>query len=61
MGSAMPSRRKAKVLRIGPSSLCVIIPKDWAEGMGLEPGNDLEVVYNGHLEVRPLPKVEVVP
>ncbi len=57
----MPSSRRAKVLRIGPASLCVIIPRDWAQGMGVNPGDDVKVVYNGHIEVYLLGKAEAAP
>ncbi len=48
------NRRKAKVMRMGPSSLVVVIPKDWTRGMELQAGDEVEILYNGRLVVRPL-------
>ncbi len=44
--------RRAKVHRLGTVSLAVVIPKDWTRGMEIEAGNEVEIVYNEHLEIR---------
>ncbi len=46
------NRRNAKVLRIGPSSLAVVLPKDWTRGMDIDAGDEVEMVYNGRVSIR---------
>lgn len=47
----MPSSRHAKVWRSG-TGLVVVLPKDWTRGMGVEAGDLVNLVYNGHIEIR---------
>lgn len=42
------NRRRSKVYRAG-TGLVVVIPKDWAEGMDVEPGDELVMLYNGKI------------
>lgn len=48
------NKRRAKLYRHGPS-LVVTVPRDFVRGNGLQPGDDVEVLYNGILEIRILP------
>lgn len=54
----MPSARKARAYRQGPASIVVVIPIDWARGMKIEPGDELDLEYNGELVVRKAEGVE---
>ncbi|MEM0344169.1 MAG: AbrB/MazE/SpoVT family DNA-binding domain-containing protein [Thermoplasmata archaeon] len=42
-------------MRSGPS-LVVVLPVDWARGMGIQAGDSVEVVYDGIVKIRPLPR-----
>jgi antitoxin component of MazEF toxin-antitoxin module len=53
----MASERVAKVRRVGPASLAVVIPKDWCRGNEIEQGDLVVVRYNGEIRIRPLQKV----
>jgi antitoxin component of MazEF toxin-antitoxin module len=52
----MSSERVAKVRRVGPASLAVVIPKDWCRGNEIEQGDLVVVRYNGEIRIHPLPK-----
>jgi len=54
----MPSVFTRSILSIGDGGMCVSIPISWARYYGLKPGDKLEVIANGELTVRPLPKEE---
>ncbi len=47
MTVAMPNTRTAKVMRMGPSSIVVVLPRDWVRGNGIDPGEEVEVSYDG--------------
>ncbi len=55
----MSSERVAKVRRVGPASLAVVIPKDWCRGNEIEQGDLVVVRYNGEICIRPLQKGDV--
>lgn len=42
------NKRTTKPYRVG-NSLVVVIPKDWARGMEVEPGDQLVMLYNGKI------------
>ena len=56
----MSSERVAKVRRVGPASLAVVIPKDWCRGNEIEQGDLVVVRYDGEIRIRPLPKAGAV-
>ncbi len=43
--------RKVRVRRQG-SSLYMALPPDWVRGNGLEPGDELVILYDGQLRVK---------
>ncbi len=47
------NRRKSKVLRTGTSAT-VVLPKDWCRGENVEIGDEVEVLYDGELRIRPV-------
>jgi AbrB family looped-hinge helix DNA binding protein len=52
----MSSERVAKVRRVGPASLAVVIPKDWCRGNEIEQGDLVVVRYDGEVHIRPAKK-----
>ncbi len=48
------NKRRAKVVRLGRTSLAVIIPIDWTRGMEIEAGDEVEIVYNGSVQIHKL-------
>lgn len=48
----MVSERTAKVRRVGPASLAVVIPRDWCRGNRIGPGDLVLVSYNGEVHIR---------
>ena len=51
----MPSLYERSLIKFG-QGLAMTIPKAWADFHGLKPGDKLEVIANGKLTVRPMPK-----
>ncbi len=52
------NKRRAKVFRSG-SGLVLVIPRDWAEGMNVAAGDELELWYDGELLAKKIePKEE---
>lgn len=49
----MVAKRTARIYRLH-QSLGLVLPIDWARGMGIGKGDLVEVTYNGTLNVRPL-------
>jgi len=45
------NKRRVKPYRVG-TSLVIVIPKDWAAGMDVSPGDELEMFYDGEIRVR---------
>jgi len=50
----MPQIENRKILRIGKTSLGIILPKAWLRYYSLAAGNQVEVVSNGHVTINPL-------
>ena len=48
----MPSLRVRKIRRTG-DSLSVGLPPDWLRYNKLEPGDEVEVEYDGEIRIRP--------
>lgn len=55
--ATMVARRTARIYRLH-QSLGMVVPIDWARGMGIEKGDQVEIEYNGELRVRPMKKQE---
>jgi antitoxin component of MazEF toxin-antitoxin module len=49
----VPNLRRARPFRNG-SSLAVILPADWVRGNGVEPGDEVELAYDGIVRIRAL-------
>jgi len=54
------NRRRSKIFRSG-SGLVVVIPKDWAEGMDVSAGDEVQMAYDGKIEIAVLRKTKAVP
>jgi len=52
----MPQTENRKIIRIGKTSLGVILPKAWLRYFALEAGDNLEVVCNGKVTIKPTHK-----
>ena len=48
----MPHKNKRKIIRIGDTSLAVIIPKAWIRYNNLAYGDNLEIISNGKLIIQ---------
>jgi len=48
----MPSKRNAKVVRLG-KSLAIFLPADWVRGNEIEKGTVLEIAYDDVVTVKP--------
>ncbi len=46
------SKRRARVVRLGKVSLAVVLPIDWTRGKEIGAGDEVELDYNGHIEIR---------
>jgi len=49
----MAHKQTRKIVRIGNTSLAVIIPKPWLQYYNLGYGDELEVISNGCIRIRP--------
>ena len=49
----MSHKQKRKIIRIGDSSLAVIIPKAWLRYYDLGYGDSVEVISNGDVVIKP--------
>jgi len=47
------NKRTSKVLRTG-SSATVVLPKDWCRGENVQVGDEVEILYDGEVRIRPL-------
>ena len=45
------NKRRTRVFRSG-TGIVAVIPKDWAEGMDVEPGDELIMLYNGKITLQ---------
>jgi antitoxin component of MazEF toxin-antitoxin module len=52
----MPQQENRKIIRIGKTSLGVILPRAWLRYFSLSAGDEVEVVSNGNIIVKPLSK-----
>jgi len=52
----MPIKSVRKIIRIGDSSLAVILPISWLRYHNLCYGDKLEIVANGSIEIKPIEK-----
>jgi len=46
----MTNKRFGKVVKLG-RSMAVVLPKDWTRGNDVEPGDELEIEYDGRVSV----------
>lgn len=51
-------KRKRKLVRVGKSSLAIILPKPWLNYYNLGYGDQLEVVTNDEIQIRRIKKDE---
>ena len=49
----MPQTEKRKIIRIGKTSLCVILPKAWLRYFSLQAGDKVEVITDWHITIKP--------
>jgi hypothetical protein len=47
----MPSRREGRAIRLN-RSMVAVLPKDWVRWNEIEPGDRLDIVYDGEVRVR---------
>ena len=57
----MPQRENRKIIKIGNTSLGVILPKAWLRYFSLNAGDEIEIVSNGHIVIKPLVKTPSKP
>jgi hypothetical protein len=48
-----PQTENRKIIRIGKTSLGVILPKAWLSYFSLQAGDKVEVVSNGYVTIKP--------
>ncbi len=46
----MTNKRFGKVVKLG-RSMAVVLPKDWTRGNAVEPGDEVEIEYDGRVSV----------
>jgi antitoxin component of MazEF toxin-antitoxin module len=54
----MPQTENRKIIRIGKTSLGVILPKPWLTYFSLQAGDKVEVVSNGQIIIKPQIRTE---
>ncbi len=54
----MPNIFTRSLIPIGDGGMAVTMPISWLRYYGLKPGDKLEVITNGDITIRPLPKGE---
>ena len=47
--------RVRRIYRTG-KSVAITLPPDWLRGNRLEPGDEVEIRYNGEIHIRPKPR-----
>lgn len=52
----MPTLQKRKLIAMGDGGLVVTVPKAWWKYHGLKAGDEVRVITNGELRIRPLRK-----
>ncbi len=50
--SKMPHKQKRKLIKIGETSLAIIIPKAWLRYYKLDYGDDLDIISNGNIIIQ---------
>jgi bifunctional DNA-binding transcriptional regulator/antitoxin component of YhaV-PrlF toxin-antitoxin module len=53
----MPQKENRKIVRIGKTSMGIILPKAWLRYFALNAGDKVEVISNGCVTVKPLAKI----
>ncbi|MCW4045521.1 MAG: hypothetical protein NWE94_08410 [Candidatus Bathyarchaeota archaeon] len=53
----MPQKENRKIVRIGKTSMGIILPKEWLRYFALNAGDQVEVVSNSCVTVKPLIKI----
>ena len=53
----MPQKELRKIVRIGQTSMGVILPRAWLRYFALNEGDQVEMISNGKVTVAPLRKV----
>lgn len=54
----MPQLERRRVYAAG-RSFAITLPQGWLRYFGIKPGDEVEVVSNGNLVIRPIPAPEV--
>lgn len=49
----MTSKRTTRTFKIGGSQ-AIVLPCDWLRGNDIRPGDEVELLYNGIVRIRPL-------
>ena len=52
----MPHKENRKIIRIGETSLGIILPKAWLCYFSLHAGEEVEIISNGQIIVKPISK-----
>ena len=50
----MPQINERRIIRIGESSFGVVLPIGWLRYHRLENGDRVQMISNGHIEIKPL-------
>lgn len=56
----MPQKENRKIVRIGKTSLGVILPRAWLRFFDLDAGDEIEIISNGKVTVKPLKKRSII-
>jgi AbrB family looped-hinge helix DNA binding protein len=54
-GAHVPSLYTRKIIDMRQGSCVITLPKAWLRYFGLKPGDEVEVITNGELTIRPCP------
>jgi antitoxin component of MazEF toxin-antitoxin module len=54
----MPTKNIRKIIRVGDTSLAIILPIDWLRFYDLKYGDSVEVVCKDAVEIRPIKQGE---
>jgi antitoxin component of MazEF toxin-antitoxin module len=52
----MPQKENRKIIRIGKTSMGVILPKAWLRYFSINAGDQVEVIINNQITIKPLTK-----
>jgi bifunctional DNA-binding transcriptional regulator/antitoxin component of YhaV-PrlF toxin-antitoxin module len=53
----MPQKENRKIVRIGKTSMGIILPKAWLRYFALNAGDKVEIISNDSVTVKPLTKI----